>query len=167
MHWAHNKGCTCTENGVTTNYSGLSHSLNLCTIKTDIHKCNRLFLSDIYSFRVSDHSYDSLFISNALELRGKNVILFTAMALYPFKPLYLGSATEQSAGRVVARRPESRALSRMRCVVDSVTRPVRDGSDGCCYLTTASLAGCGSQQQQQELKYLHGLQTHLMFVSSG
>lgn len=156
----HNKGRTCTENGVTTNYSGLSvcHSLNLCTIKTDIHKCNRLFLTDIYSFHVSDHSYDSSFISNAL---------FTAMALYPFKPLYRGSATEQSAGRVVARRPESRALSRMGCVVDSVTRPARDGSDGCCYLTTASLAGCGSQQQQQELKYLHGLQTHLMFVSSG
>lgn len=53
-----------------------------------------MFLTDIYSFRVSDHSYDSSFISNALELRGKNVILFAAMALYPFKPLHLGSSTE-------------------------------------------------------------------------
>ena len=99
---------------------------------------------------------------------GKNEILFTAMALYSSKPLDLGSATEHTAGRVVARRPESQALSRMGCVVDSVAHPARDGSDGCCYLTTAALAGCGGRQQQLELKYLHGLQTHLMlFVRYG
>lgn len=69
------------------------------------------------------------------------------MALYPYKSLDLGSACEQRVGRVVARRPVSRAVSRMGCVVDSMTRPARDGSDGCCYLTPASLAGCGSQQQ--------------------
>lgn len=62
------------------------------------------------------------------------------MALYSFKLLDLGSATEQSADRVVARRPEILALSRMGRVVDSVAR---DGSDGCCYLTAASLAACG------------------------
>lgn len=70
------------------------------------------------------------------------------MALYFFKPLDLGYATEHAAGRVVARRPESQAPSRMGCVVDSVAHPARDGSDGCCYLTTASLAGCSRQQQQ-------------------
>lgn len=51
------------------------------------------------------------------------------------KSLDLGSASEQSVARVVARRPASRAASRMGCVVDSTTRPARDGSDGCCYLT--------------------------------
>lgn len=85
------------------------------------------------------------------------------MALYPYKSLDLGSASEQSVGRVVARRPASRAVSRMGCVVDSTTRPARDGSDGCCYLTPASLAGCGSQQQQ-ELKCLHGRQPRLKFM---
>lgn len=72
-----------------------------------------------------------------------------AMALYSFKPLDLRSATEPSAGRVVARRPESQVPSRMGCVVDSVARPARDGSDGCCYLTTAFLAmvaGSGSSR---------------------
>lgn len=69
------------------------------------------------------------------------MILFTAIALYLCKPLNLGSATEWRAGRVVARRPEIWAPSRMGCVVDSVTRPARDGSEGCCYLTTVSLAG--------------------------
>lgn len=83
------------------------------------------------------------------------------MALYPSKPLNLGSATKLSAGRVVAMRQGSQALLRMGCVVDSVTCPARDGSDGCCYLTTASLTGFDSQQQ--ELKSFDGLQPNLMF----
>lgn len=62
------------------------------------------------------------------------MIVFTAMALYPFKPSDLGSATKRSAGRVVAKLPESRCPSRMGCVVDSVSHPARDGSDGCCYV---------------------------------
>lgn len=69
------------------------------------------------------------------------------MALYPYKSLDLGSASEQRVARVVARRPASRAVSRMGCVVDSMTGPARDGSDGCCYLTPASLAGSGSHRR--------------------
>lgn len=35
----------------------------------------------------------------------------------------------------------------MGCVVDSVARPARDGSDGCCYLTTAPLAAAGWRRE--------------------
>lgn len=64
------------------------------------------------------------------------MIVFTGMALCPFKPPDLSSAAVWSAGRVVAKLPERCCPSRMGCVVDSVSHPARDGSDGGCYVTT-------------------------------
>lgn len=92
------------------------------------------------------------------------------MILYSFKPLDLGSATEHSGlgitwAVLLPGDQRAKLLSRMGCVVDSVARPARDGSDGCCYLTTAFLAGC---IVAVGVKDFHGLQTHLvLFVCYG
>lgn len=114
--------------------ASVSHLTNLITIKVDLHKVKMIVLALTF---IPSLPLITLRPQLPLSSKGGNdAIVFTGMASCPFKPSDRSSAAMWSAGRVVAKLPESRCPSRMGCVVDSVSRPARDGSDGGCYVTT-------------------------------
>lgn len=114
--------------------ASVSQFTNLITIKVDLHKIKTIVLAParLPSLPLIALQPQWLLISKG----GNDAIVFTGMALCPFKPSDRSSAAVWSAGRVVAKLPVSRCPSRMGCVVDSVSRPARDGSDGGCYVIT-------------------------------
>lgn len=119
--------------------ASLCHFTNLTTIKVDLHKIKKIVLALTF---IPSLPLIALWPPLPSSSKGGNdAIVFTDMALCPFKPSDRSSAAVRSAGRVVAKLPESRCPSRMGCVVDSVSCPARDGSDGCCYVTTG-FSGC-------------------------
>lgn len=114
--------------------ASVSHFANLITIEVDLHKIKMIVLALTF---ISSLPLIALRSQLPLNSKGGNdAIVFTGMALCPFKPSDRSSAAVWSAGRVVAKLPGSRCPPRMGCVVDSMSRPARDGSDGGCYVTT-------------------------------
>lgn len=137
----------------------LHPSFNLFSVKTDIHKLIRFsyltFIQSNESFTNSHHRYDSSFTCNAQAKQYLQPWPCTPVSPWTSLLWAYRLSPQHNVGRVVARRPESQAPARMGCVVDSVAHPSRDGSDGGRSLTAVFLHGYGSQQLQEEHKYIY------------